>query len=107
MVLAPAAGEHTVRARGANTMVETPLVTAAAASPLMLDHSAEWRRLADATGGQRFDAQETQQLAGRLRGMDAPLEEHRSRPMRSAWWIVPFAGLLSIEWAVRRRRGQR
>lgn len=28
-------------------------------------------------------------------------------PMRSPWWIVPFALLLSYEWWIRRRRGQR
>lgn len=28
-------------------------------------------------------------------------------PMRSAWWIVPFAGCLSIEWWLRRRNGLR
>jgi hypothetical protein len=28
-------------------------------------------------------------------------------PMRSAWWIVPFAACLSAEWWLRRRRGQR
>ena len=27
-------------------------------------------------------------------------------PMRSPWWIVPFAMLLSCEWWLRRRRGQ-
>jgi hypothetical protein len=27
-------------------------------------------------------------------------------PMRSAWWIVPFALLLGAEWWWRRRRGQ-
>jgi hypothetical protein len=26
-------------------------------------------------------------------------------PMRSPWWVVPFAGLLCVEWAVRRKRG--
>jgi hypothetical protein len=26
-------------------------------------------------------------------------------PMRSAWWCVPFAALLCVEWAVRRKRG--
>jgi hypothetical protein len=29
------------------------------------------------------------------------------RPMQSPWWIVPFAGLLSVEWWSRRRRGAR
>ncbi len=30
-----------------------------------------------------------------------------TRPMRSPWWVVPFAGLLSVEWWSRRRRGAR
>ena len=28
-------------------------------------------------------------------------------PMRSVWWIVPFAACLSVEWWQRRRRGLR
>ena len=28
-------------------------------------------------------------------------------PMRAAWWILPFAGCLSIEWWLRRRAGLR
>ena len=34
-------------------------------------------------------------------------EPVRVHPMRSAWWIVPFAGLLSTEWILRRRAGLR
>jgi hypothetical protein len=49
----------------------------------------------------------------------APLERHLRatvlsttadairRPMRSAWWFVPFAACLSTEWWLRRRRGAR
>lgn len=33
-----------------------------------------------------------------------PVERH---PMRSAWWIVPFAACLSCEWWLRRRTGDR
>ncbi|HEY7289441.1 MAG TPA: hypothetical protein VH583_06350 [Vicinamibacterales bacterium] len=29
------------------------------------------------------------------------------RPMRSAWWLVPFVGCLSTEWWLRRRSGRR
>lgn len=29
----------------------------------------------------------------------------RIHPMRSPWWVVPFAGLLCAEWAIRRRHG--
>jgi hypothetical protein len=31
----------------------------------------------------------------------------RYRPLRSPWWLVPFAACLSGEWWLRRRRGQR
>jgi len=34
----------------------------------------------------------------------APVAVH---PMRSPWWMIPFAGCLSIEWWIRRRRGFR
>ena len=36
----------------------------------------------------------------------APRQQVR-HPMRSTWWIVPFAGCLSMEWWLRRRRGLR
>ena len=29
------------------------------------------------------------------------------RPMRSAWWLLPFVGCLCVEWWVRRRGGLR
>jgi hypothetical protein len=38
----------------------------------------------------------------RLEGQPAPFY-----PMRSAWWLLPFAALLSIEWWLRRRSGLR
>jgi hypothetical protein len=37
----------------------------------------------------------------------APTTTVVRRPMRSAWWLVPFAGCLSTEWWLRRRRGLR
>jgi hypothetical protein len=30
-----------------------------------------------------------------------------AHPMRSAWWIIPFAACLSIEWWLRRKAGLR
>ena len=41
---------------------------------------------------------------------DSTAESSRSvsvYPMRASWWIVPFAGLLSLEWFLRRRHGLR
>ena len=37
----------------------------------------------------------------------APLAMQLRHPMRSVWWILPFAGCLSAEWWLRRRRGLR
>ena len=34
-------------------------------------------------------------------------EVRRTHPMRSAWWLVPFVGLLTSEWILRRRAGLR
>jgi hypothetical protein len=43
-------------------------------------------------------------LNGAIASRRAPLVRH---PMRSTWWIVPFAGCLSAEWWLRRRQGRR
>ena len=43
-------------------------------------------------------------LSGAIASRRVPLVRH---PMRSTWWIVPFAGCLSAEWWLRRRRGLR
>jgi hypothetical protein len=37
----------------------------------------------------------------------APPTRHLRHPMRSTWWILPFASCLSAEWWLRRRRGLR
>jgi hypothetical protein len=43
-----------------------------------------------------------------LRGVvSRPRVSEVRHPMRSVWWIVPFAGCLSAEWWMRRRRGLR
>jgi hypothetical protein len=43
-----------------------------------------------------------------LRGaISAPRETLVRHPMRSVWWILPFASCLSAEWWLRRRRGLR
>ena len=41
------------------------------------------------------------------RAVAAPVETKSIHPMRSAWWIVPFAGLLGTEWFHRRKNGRR
>jgi len=41
------------------------------------------------------------------REVSAPAARATVHPMRSGWWIVPFASCLSAEWWLRRRRGLR
>jgi hypothetical protein len=41
------------------------------------------------------------------REISAPPVRTTIHPMRSAWWIVPFAASLSAEWWLRRRKGRR
>ncbi len=46
----------------------------------------------------------------RLRALGAPARQAapaQIHPMRAAWWILPFAGCLSMEWWLRRRLGLR
>ncbi len=41
------------------------------------------------------------------REVSAPPVRTTAHPMRSGWWIVPFAACLSAEWWLRRRKGLR
>jgi hypothetical protein len=56
--------------------------------------------------GNAFDADELGQLAAALdRTIQPPARKQMTYPMRSAWWILPFALVLAAEWWMRRRRG--
>jgi hypothetical protein len=41
------------------------------------------------------------------REISAPPARATTHPMRSGWWVVPFAACLSAEWWLRRRKGLR
>lgn len=64
-------------------------------------------RAAHASGGRVFRAAESAALVDAIaRAYPARSVTRARHPMRSAWWVVPFAGLLCVEWAQRRRRGR-
>lgn len=87
------------------TSAEAPLVVdPGAASPdFDADLVAAW---ASAHGGEVVREDELDALTRLLRaGAPDSLESIPVRPMRSPWWIVPFATLLGCEWWLRRRRG--
>jgi hypothetical protein len=44
-------------------------------------------------------------LPALLRSVAREKRTERWHPMRSAWWIIPFATLLGAEWWLRRRSG--
>jgi hypothetical protein len=63
--------------------------------------------IARASRGQVFAASRAGALVDALRGAyPARRVTRASHPMRSPWWVAPFALLLCVEWALRRRAGQ-
>lgn len=101
------AGEYDARATAGGDTADTPMIVADdVRHPPAYDED-DWRVIAAATGGVVVDATDLAPLQRHLRGLarrEAPRTIH---PMRSGWWVVPFAGALCLEWAVRRRRGAR
>jgi len=64
------------------------------------------RAFASAHGGRAVAASELSTLSAQLAAVThAEPRLETWHPMRSGWWIVPFALLLSLEWWLRRRRG--
>jgi hypothetical protein len=62
---------------------------------------------ARSTGGGAIHASRPGELVEALKASyPASRVSERRRIMRSAWWSVPFAALLCVEWALRRKRGQ-
>jgi hypothetical protein len=102
---APRAGEYALSVRAAGTSADAPLLVAddvvhpASAG----SRAATWAAVT--SGGAVVT--DVEDLARRITALEASESERRTRPMRSPWWIVPFAGLLCAEWALRRRGGER
>jgi hypothetical protein len=106
-IAAPAEGRFSLRVESPAGAAETPLLIRTEARTVATDHSPSLTALARSSGGDNFDAGRLDAVLERLAQMDAPMTENRVHPMRSGWWILPFAGLLTAEWTLRRRKGQR
>jgi hypothetical protein len=62
--------------------------------------------VARASGGRVFRADQTGVLVEEMKKAFPPRTITKTmKVMRSPWWVVAFAGLLCVEWAIRRRRG--
>jgi hypothetical protein len=61
--------------------------------------------IATASGGMTVGPGDVDRLATEVERHAKPATTVRTlRPLRSAWWMLPFAGCLAAEWAQRRRR---
>ena len=100
-------GDHgacTVEAAVNNARVIRGIAVSTATSRPADDTLAELERRARASGGVVTDEDNLDALAQEPPRTPTLMPV---RPMRAAWWILPFAGCLSVEWWLRRRIGLR
>jgi hypothetical protein len=100
---APPEGGYIVRVTAGGASAEVPLLVAgdvvqpAHAAPRTLAY------LAKETGGAVLN--DVAAVRQALAAVEAGEQHTEIRPMRSPWWIMPFVGLLGVEWGIRRRAG--
>ena len=99
----PTVGDHTLRATADGATADAPIAVRQNASRATPDQWNTLEMLARASGGTAGSIDEVERAIRRSVVGEKRLE--RWWPMRSGWWIIPFAGLLGLEWLVRRRRG--
>jgi hypothetical protein len=99
-------GVYRLVVSGDGTRVETPVVVAtsvARPTPESVERLSAW---VESRGGHALPASKVDELGSALVSTIRPAKSPVTwYPMRNAWWIVPFALLLSVEWWMRRRRG--
>ena len=108
-VPARTAGRYDIRVETAGGVSgDAPLIVAAAPDPPVESGDPELvATLAAATGGVAVGSDNLQPLLDRLRAVPRETIVQPRHPFRSPWWGVAFAGLLTAEWTLRRRRGLR
>ncbi len=100
------AGDFNVTVSAGARRGDASLTVAAAASPASTADPEGLALAARVSGGRVFPADRPSDLVDALKqAFPARVSLGRTRPMRSPWWVVPFAGLLCAEWALRRRSG--
>jgi hypothetical protein len=104
-VAAVDAGLHDVRvtsdlgAAADTTLVVGPEASQAVAPVL--------ESLAASSGGVAVAADDLGPLVEHLGSIENERRRTVTHPFRSAWWMIPFAGVLGAEWMLRRRAGLR
>lgn len=100
-------GRFDVRMSAGVMTADTPLVIADEVRHAPTVDDDRFRLIARATGGVAVSASDLGALERHLRTLPQPDTTVTTRPMRSGWWMIAFAGVLCAEWATRRRRGLR
>ena len=102
-----AEGGYNVTVTAGSHRGDAPVTVAAAVSRASTADPDALALVARTTGGRVFPANESAALVEAMKkAFPTQTSIRTSNPMRSPWWVVPFAGLLCVEWAVRRRRGR-
>jgi hypothetical protein len=100
---APRDGSYTVAASIEGASAEAPLLVASDVVRPARDRSAALTHAARASSGAVLS--DPAELPGALASLEPRAVEKTGRPMRSPWWVIPFALLLCTEWGLRRRSG--
>ena len=108
-VAAPAAtGAHSARIVLGNAETIATLIVMPGATHAAANRTEMLTAWATSRGGEVIPASQLAALDPALdRVVSAVSRSERWHPMRSPWWIVPFALALGVEWWTRRREGLR
>ena len=104
---APAPNRYEALVHVGDRVHRTPFIVENVVRGVTPDHSTAIAALAQSSGGAIVGESDIDTLVSRLRAIARPVRDVRIHPLRSAWWAVAFAGLLAVEWTLRRRRGLR
>jgi hypothetical protein len=99
-------GAYRLVASAGAAMESTSFVVDAVADAPALDDDETMSAFVSSRGGFIVDETRLRDLPGRLSAAFQPVSRVETwYPMRSAWWLIPFAVFLGAEWWWRRRRG--
>lgn len=106
-ILADAPGEFDLRASAGGHAADAPLMAIADARGAATSDIGLAGEAVRASGGVDADAGDLRALVAHVRALARPERRADVHPMRSPWWMAPFAAALFAEWTLRRRRGLR
>jgi hypothetical protein len=101
-------GVYTIRATGDGIHAEKSIHVSTAAAAMAPDDSDLLASVASSRSGRVFSDSEIAELRLHLgNAVNRQVVRDMIYPMRSPWWLLPFAVALSLEWFLRRKAGLR